>query len=160
MRRNTPATAQRRNVKKSPLRSSLRRCAVAGVILILFLTTFRNSIDWRGPRDASHRILFKQSQTFLHRSLELRIMPFIHVRRRVVNLDIRRDADILHVPLAFQIIESEIWGGDATTIDCCWKTEGADQPAPSARSDKWSNLAHSKHVRQRVAARSRRLVDD
>src|SRR5262249_47614038 len=70
------------------------------------------------------------------------------------------DADVLYIPLAFQIVESEIWGGDATTIDRCWKTEGADQSAPSACSDKRTNLAESKHIRQCIAARSCRLIDD
>src|SRR5262249_18165590 len=60
----------------------------------------------------------------------------------------------------FQIVESEIWGGNASTIDRCWKTESADQSAPSACSDKRTNLAESKHIRQCITARPGRFVDD
>src|SRR5258706_12725832 len=79
---------------------------------------------------------------------------------RVLDLDIRSDALILYRPLAGEIIEREAGRGDAPTINRRWSAERPDKPSPGARAYQRTNLAQPEIVRQRVAARARRLVDD
>src|SRR5262249_31191828 len=112
----------------------------------------RYAINRGRPRYSLHRILFQQPHSFLHCALELRIVPFNYLRRRVLDFDIRRHSCVLDGPLSGQIVKGQIWCRDSSTINRRWKTKRADKSSPCARADQRSQLSLTEHVGQRVAA--------
>src|SRR2546425_3271010 len=132
----------------------LRGCQVEGSLIL------RNTVDRRGPRHATHGILLEKLHRLLYRAFELRIVTLYHLGRSVLDLDVRRDAFVLNRPLTCEIVERKARRGDAAAVNRRWNSERADQPAPRARANQRADLAKPEIIRQRVAARTRRLVDD
>src|SRR6188768_641741 len=121
---------------------------------------FSHTVDRGRPFQTRRRVLLKQLYPFGNRSFELRIAPFDHIGRRVFNLDVRRDADIFDIPLPLQVIECQARRGDTTAVYCRRSAKCTDQSTPRACSNQRPEFAKVKHIRESVAARSGRLIND
>src|SRR5689334_10439464 len=92
-----------------------------------------DAVDWCGARNRLDWMLLEQFEPLGNRALELRVVPAHHVRGRVLDLDVGRDALVLDRPLATETVEREIRRRDAAVVDHVRHTERADQSTPGAR---------------------------
>src|SRR5262249_24585460 len=88
------------------------------------------------------------------------VMSVDHIRRRVLNLDVGRDSNVLDIPLSVQIIKSKGRRRDASAIDGHGDSERPNQPSPGSRAYQRSNFSQVEIERQRVATRACGFVDD
>src|SRR5688500_14812452 len=90
--------------------------------------------------DARHRVRREQAQRLLHRALELWIAPCCRVARRDLDLDVRRHADVLDVPLPLEVDEATARVGDRPAVDQHLRVPDPDETAPRLRPDQRTDL--------------------
>src|SRR5439155_443401 len=76
------------------------------------------------------RVLLHQLQHDFHRLLELRIVPLAHRRRVEIDVVVRRDPVVLHLPFPVQPIQREARGHDVAAVDQLRIAADPDQSAP------------------------------
>src|SRR5215475_12568194 len=119
-----------------------------------------DTVDWPRPRYSTHRVLIEQLHGFLYGALELRVPPLDYISRRVFDFDIRSDAFVFNCPLSGQVIKCQARSGDSAAVNGSRNAEGSYQTTPGASAHERSELSQPEIVRQGIAARTRRFVND
>src|SRR5580765_5991793 len=98
----------------------------------------------RLSRKAAHRLG--------HCSLELGIPPILGGERSLLDFDVRRNALVLDVPLAFEIVEPAAWRRDEPAVHQRRRIPDTDQAAPGLHTDQGTKFHLAEHVGEHVPA--------
>src|SRR5208337_1786179 len=83
------------------------------------------------------------------------------VRRWIqIHLVVRRNAMVLHFPLAVKTVDGGTWSRNATAVEEFGIAADADKPSPGSFADERAHAGFTEIPRQRVAAGAGHLVDD
>ena len=83
----------------------------------------------------------RAASSLLHRGFELRIVAADHFLRRVLDVDVRRDALVLHRPLAVAREEAAARRDRRSAVDERRRIGGVHESAPRPLADERSDLA-------------------
>lgn len=114
---------------------------------------------WRPFWGCSSRVLSQLSEHLFNCSVELRVLALGDGSGVLFDLDVWRYTHVFDDP-AILGENGQIGRGHASSIHQDRKTENSDQAAPGSFTDELSQAEFVEHPRQKVAARSGRLVDD
>ena len=87
-------------------------------------------------------------------------MPLDHQLRRLLHLDVGRDAHVFGVPFSRRAEQGDARGGHVPPVQQRRIAVDPDQPAPGPLPHQLTEAAAAEVERHRVAARARVLVDD
>src|SRR5512143_113869 len=113
-----------------------------------------------GSRVGGRRVLLEEVEDHLDRLLELRVASFADRLRVALDLDVRRDAGILDLPLALEAVNPDPGRRDEAAVEELRVVVDADEPAPGPGSDERPDPGFPEEPRHRVAPRAGRLVDE
>src|SRR5262245_53185915 len=114
---------------------------------------------WR-PLDGLRRVLLQLFHQPTDGSFELNVAAFAPGFRIEFDLDIRRDATVLDIPLAFRSVEGEVRRSHRAAVNQLRVATDADQSTPGAFADQRADLRAAEHIGQIVAARTGVFVDE
>ena len=100
----------RANARFPPRQLQPALIAAKNLRLLLMIIRIRRMVRYH------HRILLQRFQRHLHGLFQLRIVASGHRRRIIFHFNVRRDAVILHFPLAVQAVNRHPRRGNAAAI--------------------------------------------
>ncbi len=81
------------------------------------------------------RVFFQLLRGHLNCFFELGVMTCSYEGGIVIDVEVGRNSMVLDIPFAFEVVESEVRSGYATSVDQFGKSEDAYEAAPGALAD-------------------------